>query len=339
MARKRVCIISTYPLSLARGGLEIQAERTYEEMSLRDPGLEYTFMDWKTRELADLYHFVGIAPHLREIIRSVEQAGRPYICHILTGSRQRFYSYWVREQVKKRLGMETTASTLKGAARVIMITEQEKDLLGRAFSIPREKLVVVPNFVDEAFFDTTDEVWKRERGEAPFLLCVGMVQPRKNQLLLVRAANAERLPVVLIGQPLPGLTAYAQEVEAEMKINEGFGGGWIKGLLQTDPLLISAHRACRAFVLLSEAETQPLSILQAMAAQRPVLLGRSFYTNSEPFATLPQVRLDRFEEIRQGLRAIWDSGQAQPLPEAYRTQNVVQTLGALYREVLQASGA
>ena len=190
------------------------------------------------------------------------------------------------------------------------------------------------NFVDEAFYDVTSDVWQRERGNNPFLLCVGWIQQRKNQLLLAKAANAVKLPLVLIGPPLPGEKSYAAEVGEVMKQNAKYGGAWIKGLAQTDPLLISAHRACRAFVLLSKAETQPLCVLQAMAAQRPVLLGKSFYTKSEPFSTLPQVTLNSFEEIQQALLAIWENGVAQTLSDKHRPKNVVRDLLKLYQRVL-----
>ena len=233
--------------------------------------------------------------------------------------------------------MRSNSKVLENAAKVAMITESERDLLCRAFSIPREKTVVIPHLVDDVFFTASSDVWHRERGDSPFLLCVGWIQKRKNQLLLARAANAAKLPLVLIGPPLPTEKAYAAEVGELMKENKKYGGAWIMGLSQTDPLLISAHRACRAFVLLSEAETQPLSVLQAMAAKRPVLLGKSFYTNSEPFSSLPQVNLDSFEEIREALLKIWENGPIFPLSEQHRTKYIVSELLKLYRSVLVPS--
>jgi glycosyltransferase involved in cell wall biosynthesis len=230
--------------------------------------------------------------------------------------------------------MRSNSKVLEHAAKVAMITESERNLLCRAFSIPREKTVVIPHLVDDVFFTASSDVWLRERGDNPFLLCVGWVQKRKNQLLLARAANAAKLPLVLIGPPLPTEEAYAAEVGELMKENKKFGGAWIMGLAQSDPLLISAHRACRAFVLLSEAETQPLSVLQAMAAQRPVLLGKSFYTKSEPFSSLPQVNLGSFEEIREALLTVWGKGTVHPLSDQHRPKYIISELLKLYRSVL-----
>jgi glycosyltransferase involved in cell wall biosynthesis len=334
MSLKRICIVSSYPLSILRGGLDIQAERTFEEMSLLDTNYKYEFFDWRSKQPADAYHFFGIPPYLWEIIDSIHEEQKPYIVTMLSGGRQTFFNSWSRDRIKRSFGMRSNSKILNNASMVAMITEDERNLLRRTFGIPLEKTVVIPHFVDETFFTTSAEIWQRERGIAPFLLCVGIIQERKNQLLLARVANSVKLPLVLIGGPLVGEKAYAAEVGEEMKQNAKYGGAWIKGLAQTDPLLISAHRACRAFVLLSKAETQPLSVLQAMAAKRPVLLGKSFYTKSAPFSSLPQVNLKSFSEIQASVLQLWEKGEPQPLSDRHRPKCIVNELVKLDRTVL-----
>lgn len=172
------------------------------------------------------------------------------------------------------------------------------------------------------------------RDPSPSFCASALVQQRKNQLLLARAANALQLPLVLLGAAVHGETHYAQQVQKAMSENERFGGQWIQGLHQADPVLISAHRACRLFVLLSSAETQPLSIMQAMAAGRPVLIGKSLYTQSPPFETLPSVNLDNFGEVCAALKNAWDSGVPTQLPDRYRSPAIVGELASVYSQLL-----
>jgi glycosyltransferase involved in cell wall biosynthesis len=94
-----------------------------------------------------------------------------------------------------------------------------------------------------------------------FILNVGNIEPRKNQLALVRAMKSfPELKLVLIGHQRD--PEYAKACFAE-------GGDQLiyTGTLAHDsPLLRSAYSACEAFVLPSTLETPGLAALEAHAA-------------------------------------------------------------------------
>jgi glycosyltransferase involved in cell wall biosynthesis len=192
------------------------------------------------------------------------------------------------------------------------------------------RLSVVPHGVAADFFQRNTRPWAAVCGSEPFILCVGAVQPRKNQLLLAQVANELRLPLVLIGPVLPGAEAYAEQVTAEMKRNEEAGGRWIRGLDRGDPLLVAAHHACRLFALLSEEETQPISVLQAMAAARPVLLLRAGYTQQAPFDRLICARDATLGAVKAALHLAWTEPVPTRLAEDCSWPNVAGKLRELY---------
>jgi glycosyltransferase involved in cell wall biosynthesis len=66
----------------------------------------------------------------------------------------------------------------------------------------REKIYVVPNGVDPALRDAASDWFYQQTGLTDFVLCVGSVYSRKNQLTLVRALNQTELHLVLVG-PTP----------------------------------------------------------------------------------------------------------------------------------------
>jgi len=142
------------------------------------------------------------------------------------------------------------------------------------------------------------------------------------------------LPVVLIGPELPGWEDYAKKVEDEQKINSAYGGRWIKNLTNENPLLASAYASCRLFVLLSTDETQPLSILQAMAVKKPVLLLKASYTNEPPFNKIPTITAQNIQSVAADLKKHWERGVVVPLPEDYRWRNVALKLKSIYEKAI-----
>jgi glycosyltransferase involved in cell wall biosynthesis len=86
------------------------------------------------------------------------------------------------------------------AAAVFTVSEAARDDLVRAASVPRERIHVIPNGVDERFF----EARAPEGPRAPYLLAVGTLEPRKNLPLLLDAFRALRadgrdLELLLVG--------------------------------------------------------------------------------------------------------------------------------------------
>lgn len=334
----RVCIVPEYPASLMTGGLQVQAEETCAALAGL-PGVEAELFNWSERRaLPDLYHFIGLPEHMNRITELVRQAGRPYFCTLLFGGStdpMRLRMAGLRHRLKAgvlRQGARRRA--VHGAARVITITPGDALAAQTIYGLEPARVTVVPNGVADGFFAAPTEPWRSQHGEQAFILCVGAVQRRKQQLLLLKAANAARLPVVLIGPVLPGEEAYGAEVAAEVRENAPLGGRWLQGLNAADPLLVSAYGACRLFVLLSREETQPLSVLQAMAARKPVLVGAAGYLADEPFRGLPAVAAGSVDEVTAALRRAWEEARPTSLERGYSWRAVAEQLRELYLAVL-----
>ena len=91
-----------------------------------------------------------------------------------------------------RNSASTVARTVERAARILTVSEFSRDAILRAYDVPHEKVIVIPNAANPVF-----RVIGRERAqqavrdrlhfEAPFILSVGDLQPRKNQIGLIAA--------------------------------------------------------------------------------------------------------------------------------------------------------
>jgi glycosyltransferase involved in cell wall biosynthesis len=146
--------------------------------------------------------------------------------------------------------------------------------------------------------------------EGRFILNVGNIEPRKNQLGLVRALAGHPVPLVLLGQKRD--ESYAAQVLAE-------GGSQVRylGVLDhADPRLASALAACSAFVLPSTLETPGLAALEAAAAGAAVVVTSQGSTRDYFGDAVQYVDHRDLHDIRRGIdKAL--SGPASPALKAH----------------------
>lgn len=106
----------------------------------------------------------------------------------------------------------------------------------------------------------TGELFASTYGVRDYILCVGRIERRKNQLMLLHALEDTNIPIVLIGNSV--------EPDYENLIRRKAGSNvTLVGYLPHDSkLLESAYVGARVFVLPSWSEGAPLSALEAAAA-------------------------------------------------------------------------
>ena len=163
------------------------------------------------------------------------------------------------------------AAAARRARLVIAVSEFSADELAAHTPIPRERIRVVPNGVHLTPATAEATARARERiglADRPFVLCVGTVQPRKNQGALVeafRGAVADGVPHALVivggqGWLDPRVDAAASD---DWLLRPGAIGA---------PDLVGLYAAADLFVLPSLHEGFGLPALEAMAQGTPALV-------------------------------------------------------------------
>jgi len=147
-------------------------------------------------------------------------------------------------------------------------SQAEAEQLVRYFGVPAERIHVVPNGADERFARADPEPFARRVGARGFVLCAGRIEPRKNQLGLVRAMRGSDVPVVVLGDVVPGCEWYADRCRRAADRHVRFLGR----LDHDDPLLPSAYAASGCLALVSWFETPGLVALEAGMSGAPLVL-------------------------------------------------------------------
>jgi alpha-1,3-rhamnosyl/mannosyltransferase len=138
--------------------------------------------------------------------------------------------------------------------RVLTVSKRTRADLVRLYGLPEAKVVVTPNGVDPAFTPGNPLAL------GTYVLVVGAVQARKNQLAALAAAAAVPLPLVVAG-PLKD-----EVIAARLRA----GGADLRGYVSQDEL-VELYRGAACLVQPSRFEGFGLPVLEAMACGTPVV--------------------------------------------------------------------
>lgn len=247
-------IFNTYPVAFETpGGGEIQLLKT--RSALQELGHEVSLHDvWKPRlREADVVQFFSVQGGVENFHHYIKSQGIPFaIAPILWPGRD--LTAYPLDEIRWMLN---TADVILPNSRM------EAERLSEVFRIPLEKFHPVPNGVDRIFCEdtsSTGELFRRTfQVDEPFSLCLGNIEPRKNQLMLANCARETRSLVIAAGHARDPQYLQAAEVA---------GAGYFRyvgPLEHASELHRSAYRACRTFLLPSLLETPGLAALEAAA--------------------------------------------------------------------------
>ena len=274
----RVGILS-YPMLFQReGGLQIQVRETLAALErlgtvraeLVDP------CSMRLDELDVVHVFAAINGNDR-IVETARDMGVPSVLSALvppgwnraSGTRarvaDRILGNFTRWNVHTSYAQMRRA--LQEATLVVALGEAERRAIRDGFLVDHGKVRVLPNGISPAFFAATPDLF-RERTAIPgqFVLMTGAISSYKNQLGIARVLDELGLPFVLIGEAQERDRAYLARVREVPCVR------WLGALRHDDPLLASAYAAASVFVLPSQGEVAPLSVLEALAAGTPVVM-------------------------------------------------------------------
>ncbi|WP_052628831.1 glycosyltransferase [Rhodopseudomonas palustris] len=176
---------------------------------------------------------------------------------------------WINATNSENLDLAQIRQYYEIADMIVCNSRVEIDNLSEFTDIPREKARVVPNGVDLSFVtpvsDSDFRSWADIRG--PYLLSVGNIERRKNQLASIRAARSLGLPLICIGR-----IREKEYFDACVRDGPGDTFRFVGHLDQDDPRLAAAYQNCEAFLFPGQLETPGIAALEAAAAGAPVII-------------------------------------------------------------------
>jgi glycosyltransferase involved in cell wall biosynthesis len=336
-----------YPTAFQNpGGGEVQLLKTKE--GLEKLGVPVKLFDpWKDKlEDFDILHTFG---SVKDALPMMEAARRIGIRNVLsTICWYNWRSAWgTHGSLWKRSGavLRHTAKVflpfipserkrmMEIADLLLPNSESEAKQLRRFFLADAKKLRVVPNGVDPVFADAKPDLFLSKYSFPNFVLCVGRIEPRKNQLHMIRALNGTKVPFVLIGDPVKHYPDYYQQCRKEAGPNIHFLGG----MPHDSELLRSAYAACDTFLLASWLETPGLAALEAALAGAKIVVtpegaAREYFKEKALYAAPQCVRQIR-ERALASQRLPKNDALKKHIAENYLWHRVAQRTLSVYQEL------
>jgi glycosyltransferase involved in cell wall biosynthesis len=221
---------------------------------------------WIRADSPDLIHVQYTAPLLARIPTIVTVHDVSFIEH------PEYFNGTRRSQLRLTVGR-----SVKLAARILTASEFSRDAILRAYDIAPEKIHVIPNAANPEFRLIGHEraqaaVRDLLHFEAPFILSVGDLQPRKNQIGLIAAFSKllTEFPQLKHDLVLTGKETWFTPKVLEAARASGFAARIHFTSFVSDEDLLNLYNACDCFVFPSFYEGFGLPILEAMACGRAV---------------------------------------------------------------------
>lgn len=243
---------------------------------------------------------------------------------------------WIDDPAK--YGMEEIGATLRMADHILPNSQAECDQLSGVFNMSPSLFSSIVNGVDDIFFVQADPCVFREHFgiQKQFVLCMGNIEARKNQLRLIEALKGSGIHLVLAGQEREA--DYAAQCHAMADATVHFVGILEHG----SELQRSAYAATEALILPSTLETPGLAALEAAAAGCRIAVTKEGCTH-EYFRDFA-VYLDPYDitSIRHAVQAVVKAPKKTEfstfIKDHYTWKHAAQQLIAVYKNVLTRRG-
>ena len=192
---------------------------------------------------------------------------------------------WYRP-IDRKIYLRKVQYACEVATKIVAISNHTRDDLVKYLHVDPERIRVIYQSISERFYfqsvrDHLDEVLARFNLPSRYVLTVGTIEPRKNQLAVLKAINNKNLnvPYVMVGKS----TQYTQELLEYIHNNRMTDQVYI--LNDVDDMDLPAlYQQAACMVYLSHYEGFGLPVAEAMASGCPVITSAT--------SSLPEIGVD-----------------------------------------------
>ncbi len=179
------------------------------------------------------------------------------------------------KKIDRKIYASVYRRSCQNATKIIAISKQTKADLIHFFGTEPDKIEVIYQTCNNCYYEKVSEESKlavKRKFSLPdqFILCVGTIEKRKNQLAILQAVISEKLeiPVVILGRPRP--KEYLEEIK-QFIIQNGIQNQ-VMFIHNSDTSELQAiYQMAQAMVYPSFFEGFGLPVLEAQASGCPVI--------------------------------------------------------------------
>jgi len=338
----RVLFLAYPHIGLNRGGLQIRIEKT--ALALKALGVEVIFYNaWKNQiPDVDICHIFGFLGSMRFHVKQATAEGKGVVIspvlNVFSSSRYSLRLQLALSNVIPGLlqNWQYTHGMLRQSDHVIALNVEEYQVLTGCFGIEPNRCQIIPNGLDPRI-GKCDKYLARERlGFDDYVMEVGSICQRKNQLTLIKAMRGLPYRLVLVGPVTE--PAYYQKCLTTAGENVVFLGE----VANEDPLLPSLYAAAKLFVLPSFSEVRPSALYEAGLAGCRLIASHNYPVEGKLYAAVRRIHPNHCGRLTQTIREEMEQDrniQAAEIVGAMPSWNrVAEMIYATYKDICMRSG-
>ncbi len=331
-------------IMMLKGGPRTQMLETKKE--LEKLGVEVELFDaWKTLRKGDcdLVHLFAADISTFHFAREISKIGIKLVVSPIFFTRHsalyiKSVMLFNRLLLNKSRGVWTdygfVSQICNWADAVLPNTCAEANLIEKGLGIPRSKIHIIPNGVNEKFYNADPSLFIKTYGISNFILNVGHIGPgRKNVLRLIRALDRFDKPAVIIGRMEAG-----KELD-EIRKEAGQHILLLDNIPNDSDMLASAYAACDIFVLPSLFETPGIAALEAGLAGAKIVITKYGGTKEYFQDYAEYVEPTSVDSIAEGIKKSIAKPKDKKLIELIKGNYLWEKVGKLtldaYESILQ----
>jgi len=293
---------------LCHGGKQVHAQKMYESLIELDIDVEHARW-WDPDQKCDLIHMFGYSPSM---VKMAQQAGVKLVfTHILDGMTNckssklivhRFRNHLIRSYFSGSIARMFSWHILPTIDALVYMHKFDAETANKIYAIPQYKTYIIPHGCSH---DQIESLQVGPQNKQSYLVSVGSIVPRKNSVLLAKAAKHAKIPVVFLGKPFNEEENYYLEflslVDGEHVIYHGYVSDEEKSRLLTE---------ASGFVLLSAGESGCIAVYEAAAARLPMLLSDLPWAHAYgEHTTIEHVKLNDEAIITNRLKSFFENSK------------------------------
>lgn len=203
-----------------------------------------------------------------ELPKGIRNSGIPSVVTIHDVVFMRYPEFY--KPIDRKIYFKKVKHACRAASKVVVISKQTQNDLHTFFQVPLDKTELIYQPVAPVFYSRQNVEKAAGKYNLPekFILSVGTLEPRKNQLALLQAISSAGIdvPVVFVGKPTAYLTKLHQFVSENHLERQVI---FLSGLPDKD--LAALYQSAVLSVYISVFEGFGLPVIEAMACGCPVI--------------------------------------------------------------------
>lgn len=284
--------------SLVFGGFEEQMIDAIEAAKLAGVKIDKLNL-WNRNSSYEIIHLWGLEVENYKNIYWAKKSNKKIVLSCLL-PYENFFSSTKLFLLKKLYKGKVLKEIISMVDAFTVVNEIQKKYLVDNFDVDSNIIYVIPNIIKNNFF--SNQIKKDKK----YVLCVGNICERKKQIILAKACAQEKIPLILVGNTIPGEENYASELMLIIKKNSQYIK-WYKNIKSGSAKLLELYSNATIFSLLSKIETQPIAVMEAIAMNIPILLSDSPYVKQKYFCSAITVKNNSIDKIKRALRIILEN--------------------------------